>query len=176
MQGRTDEPLNETGIAQAKAARAAIGEIRFDAVYASHLDRAVMTASIIGNVPQESVIIDDRIIETDFGKYELAPYDKMGVAMTLYWSLPEIFPAPATVETIASMRTRSVSFLKELETMPYENVLVVCHGGIIRALCGYLEDRRNGIHWRPKPKNCEIRVFQSDAGKHAFLKKYEITP
>ncbi len=175
MQGRTDMPLNETGIAQAKAARRAIGDIRFDAVYASHLDRAVTTASIIGNVPKEQVMIDDRIIETDFGKYEKAPYDRMGIAMSLYWALPEIFPAPKTVETIRSMTSRSAAFLKELESMSYENVLVVCHGGIIRALCGYLEDRRNGIHWRPKPKNCEIRVFESKEGNHTFLKKYEST-
>ena len=48
MQGRTDEPLNETGIAQAKAAREKIGDIKFDAVYASPLDRAIVTGSIIG--------------------------------------------------------------------------------------------------------------------------------
>ena len=29
MQGRTDEPLNETGIAQAKAARERIGDVHF---------------------------------------------------------------------------------------------------------------------------------------------------
>ena len=49
------------------------------------------------------------------------------------------------------MVKRSQSFLKELEKQNYENVLIVCHGGIIRSLCGYLEDRKNGIKWRPKP-------------------------
>ena len=48
MQGRTDEPLNETGIAQAKAARERIGDVHFDAVYASPLDRAIVTGAIIG--------------------------------------------------------------------------------------------------------------------------------
>ena len=50
MQGRTDEPLNETGIAQAKAARERIGDVHFDAVYASPLDRAIVTGAIIGGV------------------------------------------------------------------------------------------------------------------------------
>ena len=45
MQGRTDEPLNETGIAQAKAARERIGDVHFDAVYASPLDRAIVTGA-----------------------------------------------------------------------------------------------------------------------------------
>lgn len=172
MQGRTDAPLNENGIRQAKAARRSIGDIKFDAVWSSPLIRAVRTASIIGNVPEEEVITDERIIETDFGRYEQKPYHFLGIPMTLYWALPEIFPAPSTVETIRSMTGRSHAFLKELEQMPYENVLVVCHGGIIRALCGYMEDRKNGILWRPKPHNCEIRVYESLDGKHRNVKVF----
>lgn len=159
MQGLTDEPLNDTGRAQAAEAGKQTKGVVFDAVYASPLDRAIETASLIGHVNREDIIIDPRIIEVDFGKYEARPYTLMGLRMTLYWALPEIFPAPKTVETVASMRSRSSSFLKDLEEKGYENVLVVCHGGIIRALCGYLEGRRNGIKWRPKPKNCEIRVY-----------------
>ena len=91
MQGRTDEPLNETGIAQAKAARERIGDVHFDAVYASPLDRAIVTGAIIGGVSRDEVIIDERIIETDFGKYELHKYSGLGPRMSLYWALPEVF-------------------------------------------------------------------------------------
>ena len=171
MQGLTDEPLNETGIAQAREARKQIGNVRFDAVYTSPLDRAIVTGSIIGDVPRENIITDPRIIEADFGKYEKRRYTSLGPAMSLYWALPEIFPAPATVETIASLRERSASFLSELEQKDYENVLVVCHGGIMRALSGYLDNRKNGIWWRPKPHNCEIRVFESVDGEHRFLRQ-----
>ena len=59
--------------------------------------------------------------------------------------------------------------LKELEQKDYENVLIVCHGGIIRALKGYLEDRPNGIKWRPKPKNCEVVIYEALNGKHHLL-------
>ena len=166
MQGRTDEPLNKEGIRQAMAARKAIGDITFDAVYASPLDRAIATASIIGNVEKSQVIIDHRLIETDFGKYEKRHYYLMGPAMTLYWALPELFPAPKTVESISSMVERSSEFLRELEEKDYDNVLISCHGGIIRSISGYLEDRNNGILWRPKPHNCEIRVYESIKGSH----------
>ncbi len=172
MQGRSDIPLNETGIKQAKLARKLIGDIKFDAVYSSSLKRAVKTASIIGNIPEESIIRDDRIIETDFGRYERSRYCTMGLFMTLYWALPEVFRAPKTVETVEQMVNRSAEFLKEIEAKDYNNVLIVCHGGIIRALCGYLEDRRNGIKWRPKPQNCEIRVYESINNTHSFIKSY----
>ena len=44
MQGRTDCPLNERGIRQAEKSRKMIGEICFDAVYASPLQRAQVTS------------------------------------------------------------------------------------------------------------------------------------
>lgn len=172
MQGRTDEPINEKGIEQAKTAYNLISDVKFDAVYASPLDRAIETASIIGGVSRENIIVDERIIETDFGKYELAPYAKQGFKMTAYWVFPELFKNPEGVESIESMVSRSHAFLKELEAKDYENVLVVCHGGIIRALCGYLEDKKKKIKWRPKPHNCEIRVYESVNGKHKFITSY----
>lgn len=170
MQGRTDEPLNETGIEQAKRMREKIGDVKFDAVISSPLMRAVKTASIVGNVHEDKIIREPRIIEVDFGKYEMCKYSDMGLWMTAYWALPEIIPTPRTVENIASMVERSSSFLRELEKKKYENVLVTCHSGIIRALSGYLEDRRNGIKWRPKPKNCEVRIYESVNGQHRYIR------
>lgn len=172
MQGRTDEPLNETGIAQAEEARALIGDMHFDAVYASPLDRAVKTAEIIGGVKREDIIIDPRIIETDFGRYEKKKYWALGLPMTLYWRMPTIMRAPRTVEPLSSMIERSSSFLREIEQKDYDNVLIVCHGGIMRALRGYLSDAESGVVWRPKPKNCEIDVYESADGKHRFVRKY----
>lgn len=173
MQGRHDIPLNETGILQAVNARRLISGMYFDAVYSSPLVRAVKTAAILGDINEDEVIRDERIIETDFGKYEARSYYKMGPAMTLYWTMPELFSAPDGVEDIASMVKRSSDFLREIESKPYENVLIVCHGGIIRSLCGYLEDRPSGIKWRPRPKNCEIRVYNSENGRHSFVRSYE---
>jgi alpha-ribazole phosphatase/probable phosphoglycerate mutase len=67
------------------------------------------------------------------------------------------------------MIDRTSSFLKELEQKDYENVLVACHGGIIRPIRGYLENRKSGVIWRPRPKNCEIFVYESKDGKHRLL-------
>ena len=170
MQGLTDEPLNETGRRQAMEARKCIGDIKFDAVYSSPLSRAVETASVIGGVDSSEVIKDPRLIEVDFGKYEKRKYWILGLIMSLYWALPEVFPCPRTVETVESMVARSSSFLKELEEKEFENVLISCHGGIIRALTGYLSDAKSGIVWRPKPHNCEIRIFESENGKDSFVK------
>ena len=174
MQGLTDEPLNETGLAQARAMREKIGDVHFDAVYASPLNRAVMTGAIIGGVDPSEVITDPRIIEADFGVYEKRKYYLLGPKMTLYWTLPEIFPAPKSVETTASLRERSSSFLRELEEKNYGTVLIACHGGIMRALAGYLEDKKNGLAWRPKPHNCEVRVYEAKDGRHRTVERIRL--
>lgn len=170
MQGLTDEPLNEEGRNQAILKSQALKDIKFDVIYSSPLIRTIQTASLISGVDPKEIIKDERIIETDFGKYELKPYYLLGPKMTLYWMFPEIFKhSPKTVEDKSSMIKRSKDFLKEIESKDYENVLIVCHGGIIRALTGYLEDRKNGLKWRPKPKNAEVRVYEVIDHKHKYI-------
>lgn len=160
LQGLTDEPLNEIGINQAKEARKELSNVKFDACFASPLCRAIKTASIMGGIDEKDVIVDPRIIEIDFGPFELRSYFRMGFKLTLFWILPEVFKAPKEVESIDAMAERVNSFFEELEKKDYENVLIACHGGIIRVICGYLEGRKNKIKWRPKPKNCEVRIYE----------------
>ncbi|MDD6154877.1 MAG: histidine phosphatase family protein [Eubacteriales bacterium] len=165
VQGRSNYPLNERGVEQARAARASIGDMTFDAVYSSPLDRAAKTAEIIGNVGEHELVKDDRLIETDFGIYEERKWSA-SPRLFLYWAAPFIVPKPSSVESVKSMVERSRDFLTELEDMDYDDVLVACHGGIIRALRGYLEDRPSGTNWYDRAHNCEIRVYESSGGKH----------
>lgn len=174
MQGHTDAPLNETGISQAKQAREYIKDVKFDCVYSSPLIRAKKTACILGDVNEDELITDERIIEVDFGDYELREYHNLGIKLTSYWLLPEIFPCPKSVESMESIIKRSHEFLQELEQKDYENVLIVCHGGILRPMFGYLLDKKKGYVWRPKPTNCEIRVFDSVDGKHSYVDSYKL--
>ncbi len=60
LQGRSNHPLNETGIRQAEEAAERLKDISFDVVYSSPLIRAVRTAEII--VPDLKPIIDERLI------------------------------------------------------------------------------------------------------------------
>lgn len=170
MQGLVDQPLNDFGRDQARRVGRLKGDLVFDAVYASPLNRAKETAAIIAGIPLEEVKVDPRIIEVDFGIYDKKPFKKLGLKMWAYWLLPEVFPNPKSVESIDSMTERAGSFLKDLEKKSYDNVLVVCHGGIIRALTGYLENKKNKIKWRPKPKNCELKVYKFENGKWTFEK------
>lgn len=169
MQGRTDIPLNETGILQAKMMRETVQDVHFDTVFSSPLCRAMQTACIISGLDESKIICDDRIIEVYFGPYEVKDYHRLGPLMTLYWMYPEIFPAPKGVESIKEMVARTSSFVKELDQRCDENILIVCHGGIIRAIRGALENKRRGIIWRPRPRNCEVFVYEKTADGHVLI-------
>lgn len=160
MQSISDEPLNEKGIAQAQAAKQKIGDMHFDAVYSSSLIRAITTASIIGGVDKSEIIIDDRIIEADFGKYEKKKYYLIGLPMILHWCLPEVFPPRKTVETVDHIKARANSFLEDLKTKDYDSVLIVCHGNFIRFFKHILLKDSKQATWKDFVENCELQKFE----------------
>ena len=117
LQGRSDLPLNETGIKQAHDAGIVLKEkgITFDYVFSSPLIRAVQTAKQAA--PDINVIIDERLIEMDYGPYE---------GMDLASPAPEIItffsdfvhnPAPEGMEQLSSVVKRSGEFLEEIKKL-----------------------------------------------------------
>lgn len=178
MQGHTDAPLNAKGVLQAEAARKKIGEVHFDKVYSSTLKRAITTAAIVGGVPESEVVKDSRIMEVNFGRKELKHYLKVGPRMVLFWAFPRIFRAPKTVETMPSLVSRTHSFLNDIiaegRKEGWENVLIACHGGSMRALCGYMLGKKHGYIWNPLASNCEVRVFDARPGKRGMVESYKI--
>ncbi len=67
--GRADVPLNDRGIAQARAVAASFTR-RPEAIYASPLRRTLDTASMIASHTGASVAPDDDLIEMDVGEME----------------------------------------------------------------------------------------------------------
>ena len=45
--------------------------------------------------------------------------------------------------------------------------------GIMRALCGYLDEAPDGLRWE-RMKNSEIRVYEYKDGNHTFVKSYSL--
>ena len=86
IQGRTDIPLNDTGIMQARAAGEGLSQRRIDAVYSSPMQRAFDTATEIARPHGLPVISLDDIIEIDFGLWEKKTADELKKLYPEYWN------------------------------------------------------------------------------------------
>ena len=75
VQGQSDVPLNETGLAQAARLAERLRTVSFDAVYSSDLDRAMRTARIIS--PNLAPVLSPALREWDLGDWVGRPFDEV---------------------------------------------------------------------------------------------------
>lgn len=129
IQGATDIPLNATGRAQAHATGSKMEGRQWDIIVTSPLSRAVETATIIAShlgLPEPRSV--DGIVERNYGAAE----GLTGPEVESFY--PNDAPVPGR-ETRGEVQHRVVAALHQLATeFPGKNVIVVCHGGVVRAM------------------------------------------
>ncbi|HLB96321.1 MAG TPA: histidine phosphatase family protein [Acetobacteraceae bacterium] len=126
-QGNVDIPLNEVGLAQARAAAPLLRNRGIASIVASPLSRARVTAEIIAQVLALPVHLDPGLREVHFGVQE-------GQKMSGWF--PDWIAGvrtPDGAETFAALRTRAVAAVNRALTLP-PVVLVVAHGAMFRTL------------------------------------------
>lgn len=162
IQGATDIPLNDTGVAQAEHTREALRGHRFDAIASSHLQRATRTARTINELHSTEHHIDERLTERSFASVEGWTVDQVKAAFAS-------FDAIVDVESWHAVTTRMMDAMRDLATAyPDGRVLVVAHGSSIRAMLGAMQ----GIGPREVPSmlNCGItEVRHMDDGHWEVL-------
>lgn len=143
LQGNIDNPLNEKGIQQAKEAANMLKRIHFDAIFSSELLRSRQTADIIALERKMEVITSRLLRERGFGilegkdKSELAKIKEQFVHMTE--DAIKKFKPVEGYESDEESVSRYMTFLREMAlTYAGKTVLIVSHGGIMRALLIHL--------------------------------------
>jgi broad specificity phosphatase PhoE len=175
LQGRTDVPLNAEGLRQAARAaeRFAAAGLRFDAVIASPLDRAVTTAMIAARVPREAVRLDPRLTEIGYGIYEGTLFSELEGDMLAFIRDPDHCPPPESVELIGALLDRAGSFLEDLRGMDAETVLAVTHGVAIRAILGCLSGEDRAMVWGMPVHNCQLLETRLENGVFSPARLWE---
>ena len=166
MQGRSDHPLNEAGIAQAEEAAERFAEmgVRIDKVYTSPLVRALQTAKKIA--PDAELTVDERLIEMDYGPYE---------GMDLMNPAPEVIdffmdfvnvPAPEGMEPLPAIVKRLGNFLEEIaKEAESKNILISTHAIAMKGALEYLTPDSKGSYWAKNIGNCDIYASEVKNGK-----------
>lgn len=150
--GRTDIPLNERGIEQAETLAKKLPK-NIALIIASPLQRALATARIIADKNHIPYIIDERLVEMDFGTYEgnLRSDENYKKEKRRFFSkYPE-------GESYLQVTQRVYNFLEEaISTHPDKDILVVAHNGICRVMNTYFNDIDNEDFANFTVQNCEI--------------------
>lgn len=156
---RSDPGLDDRGRAQARAARAALQGRPLSAVLCSPLRRARETAALA--VPGVPVHLDDRLRELDFGaltgltwaEVEARHPDAAAQWVARGWPMP-----PGGEDPRALWRRAAAAALDLHASQAGGDVLVVCHGGVIRALLGAARGQGLDSAWRIRVPHGGIRV------------------
>lgn len=174
IQGRIDNPLNETGKIQARhvASWFQKNQIALDVIYSSPLIRAVETAMILkdGIHHFQTIHLHEGLIERNFGDYDGKPIQ------------PDYFDH-VIQETIQGMERHQVLEERVLKTLddialkhPHQTIAIVCHSHVIKALFVRIKEgftyrsylKNASIHecvYHPLTKVTEIIQFNIDSSK-----------
>lgn len=169
-----DVDLSEEGRRQSALVGERLASIGMEAVYSSHLIRAVETAREANRYWNAKHIIRQELREISFGDMEgMADEEiaeKYGDFQKEQARLEQDLPYPGG-ECAGDVMKRAIPVLEEIAASGYQNVAVVTHGGVIRSVTSAL------LHMEPKYyrllgnslENCSITEVHWNEKNRAFF-------
>lgn len=131
-QGRADPPLSGRGRAAVRVAARSVGSV--DAVITSPLRRAAETAAILSEeIGVGPVMVDDELVERDVGEWSGLTRGEIDERYP-GWREAERFPDGWEHDEAVLERARR-AFGRIGAEFAGADVLIVTHGGVLRALC-----------------------------------------
>ena len=106
---------------------------KIDRMISSPLGRCKQLARFISERSDLPFETDKRLCELDFGEWEGLKWDEIDRKQLKLWSSDYCNTAPPGGETYLQLQQRADECLKSLSGGEDETVLVVTHGGVIRA-------------------------------------------
>jgi len=162
-QGHTQNPLNETGRAQAALVAKRLAETQWDVFISSDLRRARETAEIISAAIGKPVdFFDERLREMDRGKIA----DTIESERIERWG-KDWRKLDMGQETHESMRARGMNFIEDITSRyPGKQVLVVTHGYFLgQTLKELMQDESTGNDLR----NTSLTIVERHDGRWQYV-------
>jgi broad specificity phosphatase PhoE len=150
VQGQSQNPLNETGLAQARALAPEIAKLNIEYFYCSPLLRARQTAAILNEKLQRKIIYNKLLKEKCQGKMQGHIRQTYPHRLALQEN-----PHKYRAETWEDVFKRTQKFLSFLKRKNHDNALVVTHGGIISAIKHRAENKT-----APQVDNCSLTIIE----------------
>ena len=139
--GQSDPPLSPCGVGQAHALAERVEAVHFDAVYSSDLQRCVMTAAIVSKDTGPDIQELPELREIDIGRWEGMSPDEVKRLFPAEHARREqdlvgfTFPDG---ESFRDLQARVLPPFRRIMDSDAQNILVVSHKGVNRALLAHL--------------------------------------
>ncbi|MEE8381920.1 MAG: histidine phosphatase family protein [Thermodesulfobacteriota bacterium] len=164
FRGRKDIPLNEVGLAQAKAVGISLKDIQIDAVYSSPLGRALETANALSESRSLEIELDEGFIDIDFGKWQGTSHEevqkKYKDLYEMWLTKPQMVTFPEG-ESLKDVNTRSMEALeKVIKKHPGKTLAIVSHRVLNKVLLCSVLGLELSHFWFIKQDTCAINRFE----------------
>ena len=163
IQGHTDISLSERGVQQAKLVAQRLAGVTLDVAYSSDLARSAETAREILDQRSIPLHTTPRLREFNKGVFEGLTSEETGQRYPELYEASQVNDldfAPPGGETIRQTSVRMNAIMTELRMRhPDENVLIVGHGGSLRAGFVALMELPLEANWRFSMTNCGLSVL-----------------
>lgn len=155
--GRTDLPLTERGMEQAKRLAEQVRGKRIDLIIASPMQRAMQTAQPAAKVLGLPILADDRLMEQNYGVFEGVPRnDPAFLANKRQFAVR--YPGG---ESMMDLAARVYAALEDIrERYPGRIVLIVCHGAVCRTIRSFFVNMTNEEYFSYSPENAALAEYE----------------
>jgi broad specificity phosphatase PhoE len=159
VQGQLDDArLSAVGKSQATAVAETLREYSFKWIVTSDLTRARETAAIVDDALGLEIAIAPALRERSYGVYEGRPLSELPSSATGVRDgrVVDSSARPEGGESLDDLYQRCAKFIDALRVAGNDRLLLVTHGGTIRALRAYCEGRvMQDLVW-DKVSNCSV--------------------
>lgn len=165
FRGRADVPLDETGLAQAKATGQRIAaEWQPAAIYSSPLSRAIQTAEAIAHHGETTVQPYPGLIDIDYGLWQGMTPEEAGRQwpdmVAAWYHAPHAARIPGG-ESLADVRRRGMAAVQALAERHHgATIVLVGHTVINRAILLGVMGLGDDRFWRIRQEPCAVNVFE----------------
>ena len=176
LQGRTDNPLDEVGLAQAEAVATYLApELLSDTlIVCSPLLRARQTATAIAEGVGASLEIDERWIELDYGAFEGLRQSEVPSNVWLEWRSDSNFAAPQG-ESLNQVQQRVADACVELaQRLDGRTAVVVSHVSPIKSAVAWALGVDVSVGWKTQLATASITRLAISANGAALTSFNEV--
>lgn len=176
MQGRSDIPLNDNGLAQAQRAAQGMAHLPIDRIVASPLIRAQQTAQAVAQGREVTVETEELLIEMGFGELEGLRFQESPECKLIFNHPDQYVPVPGG-ESYQDLDKRSLQLLDWLREMEgkYHHVVLVSHGATIKAVVRILLQRPFSQFWCDPPQaNCSCTILECKDGQVSLVEQGKV--